>query len=51
MSTLPKRFERFLKDYPEIAVAYETLGDAIHKEGSLTEKERTLVKLCNFSGS
>ena len=51
MSTLPKRFERFLKDYPEIAVAYETLGDAIHKEGSLTEKERTLVKLAISAGA
>ncbi len=51
MSNLPKRFERFLKDYPEIAVAYETLGDAIHREGSLTEKERVLVKLAISAGA
>ena len=45
MANLPKRFERFLKEYPEIATAYEQLGDAIHKEGSLNERERALVKL------
>jgi alkylhydroperoxidase/carboxymuconolactone decarboxylase family protein YurZ len=51
MSVLPKRFERFLREYPEIAVAYETLGDAIHREGSLTEKERVLVKLAISAGA
>ena len=51
MSKLPQRFERFLKEYPEIAVAYETLGDAIHKEGSLSERERVLVKLAISAGA
>lgn len=45
MATLPKRFERFLKEYPEVAVAYERLGEAAHKSGELNEKERALVKL------
>jgi len=51
MQKLPKRFERFLKEYPEIATAYENLGDAIHKEGSLNERERTLVKLALAAGA
>lgn len=45
MAILPKRFERFLKEYPEVAVAYERLGEATHKSGELNEKERALVKL------
>lgn len=51
MAKLPKRFERFLKEYPEIATAYENLGDAIHKEGSLNERERALVKLALAAGA
>lgn len=45
MATLPKRFERFLKEYPDVAVAYERLGEATHKAGDLSERERALVKL------
>ncbi len=51
MSTLPKHFEKFLKNYPEIAVAYETLGDAVHKQGPLDEKSRALVKLAISAGA
>jgi len=51
MSKLPIRFERFLKEYPEIAVAYETLGDAVHRDGALNEKERALVKLSLAAGA
>lgn len=51
MAKLPMRFERFLKQYPEIAVAYETLGDAIHKQGPLNQKERALVKLALAAAS
>lgn len=51
MSQLPKRFERFLKDYPEIAVAYQNLGDAVHKQGPLDEKNRALVKLAIAAGA
>ncbi|MFZ5947602.1 MAG: carboxymuconolactone decarboxylase family protein [Stygiobacter sp.] len=45
MAALPKRFERFLKEYPDVAVAYERLGEAVHKTGDLSERERALVKL------
>ncbi len=51
MSNLPKRFQRFQKEYPEIFSAYETLGDAIHNEGPLSEKERVLVKLAVSAGA
>ncbi len=45
MAGLPKRFDRFLKDYPEIATSYENMGDAIHRLGPLNDKERALVKI------
>lgn len=51
MANLPKRFERFLKEYPEVAVAYERLGEAVHKAGTLSEKERALIKLSLATGS
>ncbi len=51
MSNLTKHFEKFIRDYPEIAVAYETLGDAVHKQGPLDEKSRALVKLAISAGS
>lgn len=51
MAQLPKRFERFLKEYPEVAVAYENLGDAVHKQGPLDEKTRALIKIAIAAGS
>lgn len=51
MAQLPKRFERFLKEYPEVAVAYENLGDAVHKHGPLDEKTRALIKIAIAAGS
>jgi alkylhydroperoxidase/carboxymuconolactone decarboxylase family protein YurZ len=51
MAQLPKRFERFLKEYPEVAVAYENLGDAVHKQGPLDEKTRALIKIALAAGS
>jgi len=45
MSKPPKRFQKFTKDYPEIADAYEALGDAVHQVGPLEKKTRALVKL------
>lgn len=51
MSKLPKRFERFLKDYPEVAVAYEKLGETVHEAGPLDEKTRVLIKLAISAGA
>ncbi|MBI4549179.1 MAG: carboxymuconolactone decarboxylase family protein [Ignavibacteriae bacterium] len=45
MSKLPKRFQKFTKDYPKVARAYEQLGDEVHEAGPLNEKTRALVKL------
>ena len=51
MSQLPKRFEKFQKDFPEIAKAYENLGTAVHKAGQLNDKTRALIKLAISTGA
>lgn len=45
MDELPKRYKKFLNDYPEVAEAYHALGKSIHGSGPLGEKTRALVKL------
>lgn len=42
---IPKRYLRFMKDYPEIGQAYEALGTAVHNAGPLDDKTRALVKV------
>lgn len=49
--TLPKRFERFQSEYPEVAKAYEELGKAVHSAGTLDEKSRALIKLAISVGA
>ncbi len=51
MSELPKRFEKFQKDFPEVAKAYESLGNAVHKAGPLNDKTRALVKIAISTGA
>ena len=51
MSQLPKRFEKFQKDFPEIAKAYENLGTTVHKAGPLDNKIRALIKLAISTGA
>lgn len=51
MPKLPQRFEKFLKNYPSIAVAYENLGGVVHESGPLDEKTRVLVKLALSIGA
>jgi AhpD family alkylhydroperoxidase len=36
---------KFKDEYPEIAAAYENLGDAVHTQGPLDDKTRALIKL------
>jgi 4-carboxymuconolactone decarboxylase len=48
---VPKRFKKFTQDYPEIAAAYESLGNAVHSAGPLDEKTRALVKLAISTGA
>lgn len=45
MPKIPKRFQQFTKDYPRVANAYETLGNAVHASGPLDDKTRALIKL------
>jgi AhpD family alkylhydroperoxidase len=48
---VPKRFKKFTQDYPEVAKAYESLGEAVHKAGPLDEKTRALIKLAISTGA
>ncbi|GEM45656.1 carboxymuconolactone decarboxylase family protein [Deinococcus cellulosilyticus] len=51
MKKLPATYRSFIETYPEIARAYQSLGEAIHQQGPLTERERRLVKLALAVGS
>lgn len=51
MSQIPKRFQKFTEDYPEVAKAYEQLGNAVHAAGPLDEKTRALIKLAISTGA
>jgi alkylhydroperoxidase/carboxymuconolactone decarboxylase family protein YurZ len=46
----PKFYEKFARRYPAVAKGYESLGQAVHGQGPLSERERALVKLA-ISGS
>ena len=51
MSQIPKRYLKFKEDYSDIANAYESMGNAIHKAGPLDEKTRALIKLAVSIGA
>ena len=51
MSQIPKRFKKFTNDFPDIAKAYEELGNAVHSVGPLDEKTRSLIKLAISTGA
>jgi len=51
MSQIPKRFKQFTEEYPQIAKAYEELGEAVHGAGPLNEKTRALIKLAISTGA
>jgi 4-carboxymuconolactone decarboxylase len=51
MKKVPETYIEFMKRYPEIATAYETLAGECHDSGPLKEKERVLVKLGIAIGS
>lgn len=48
---VPKRFQKFTEDYPEVASSYESLGNAVHSAGPLDDKTRALVKLAISTGA
>jgi len=45
MSDLPKSYEEFQNEHPDIWRAYETLGKTASKEGPLDQRTRELIKL------
>ena len=45
MAQLPKTYERFREEFPQLAGAYDSLGAAAHQQGPLDLKTRELVKL------
>jgi 4-carboxymuconolactone decarboxylase len=48
---IPKRFQKFTEDYPDVANAYEALGNAVHSAGPLDYKTRALIKLAISTGA
>ncbi|MDL1894114.1 carboxymuconolactone decarboxylase family protein [Sphingobacteriales bacterium CHB3] len=48
---IPKRFLEFSAKYPEVAEAYEMLGNKVHAAGPLNDKERALVKFAISVGA
>ncbi len=51
MSDLPVPFTRIREEFPEVASAYDALGDAVHKAGPLDDKTRQLIKLAMSLGA
>ncbi len=51
MRKLPEKHKRFLEAYPEIAKAYEQLGQTTQEWGPLDKKTRELVKLAVAVGN
>ncbi|MFI5370125.1 MAG: carboxymuconolactone decarboxylase family protein [Candidatus Eisenbacteria bacterium] len=51
MSKPPTFYQQFVEDYPEVAAAYERLGDTTRRAGPLTERETELIKLALAAGA
>jgi 4-carboxymuconolactone decarboxylase len=49
--SVPKRYKKFTEDFPEVAKAYEEMGNAVHKSGPLDNKTRALIKLAISTGA
>lgn len=48
---VPKRYQKFTEDYPQVAEAYEKLGESVHNAGPLDSKTRALIKLAISLGA
>ena len=48
---IPKRYKRFMVEFPETAEAYEKLGESVHKAGPLDDKTRALIKIAISTGA
>src|SRR5262245_28210982 len=51
MAQLPKAYEQFKRNYPEVWQAYDRLGAAVHDSGPLDKKNRELLKLAMAIGA
>lgn len=51
MADLPVPYTKIRTEFPEVAEAYDALGDAIHRAGPLDDKTRQLVKLALAIGA
>ncbi len=51
MSQIPSFYKEFRERYPEVARAYEQLGDASRKAGPLDPRMAELVKLALAAGA
>lgn len=51
MSKIPKKYTRFIEEFPEVGQAYHNLGIAVHKAGPLDDKTRALLKLAISCGA
>lgn len=51
MAGIPKRYKRIMSEFPQVAEAYENLGEAVHNAGPLDEKTRALIKLAISTGA
>ena len=51
MKQIPQRYLKFKDEYPEIAEAYEKMGNAVHTSGPLDDKSRALIKLALSTGA
>jgi alkylhydroperoxidase/carboxymuconolactone decarboxylase family protein YurZ len=45
MTELPAHFTHLREEFPDVAAAYDALGDAAHRAGPLDDKTRQLIKL------
>jgi AhpD family alkylhydroperoxidase len=51
MTEIPRRFTRFVEEFPEVADAYEKLTGAVQNSGPLDEKTKALIKLAISTGA
>ena len=51
MEQLPKPYLEFRERFPQLADAYDKLGEAAHQSGPLDEKTRQLIKLALSVGA
>lgn len=51
MTQLPKPYNRIREEFPDVAKAYDELGNAIHEAGPLDDKTRQLIKLAIAVGA